>query len=685
MPERSHDPFPTQLQGITDLTVVADIKRGLIDGIFESRSYAWRLRQVLTLLDAARHAGREAAMLPNPFVDGVGRLRGIHFFRFGVLPGDRQLLLNVTFDGGWEPYIRLVWGPLGTMLDLIFCHCVDYRLAATSSFDDYVRWVRGHEVPGLFFYADGPGTAGDRSYLGRLEALQRAGGHRPGADQRAAQLALDVPKPPQPGPGTVAVALRSLKGLFGLTRFFGMPPEGADAAVSAADGSVLLRFAQDFLPDLRNWYAQGLFDPGQRFDQLRAPFERERAWLMLPRWTRPKKKDRLAGPDPAALQTAILQSPRAKDGSVVRGALVLARVTNGVAACGWLRDAATPAGDGAPALIGNGKLVDLEGEQVACSVAITYAGLRALGVREERLAELPVEFRQGMEARAGLLGDLRGNHPQQWTRPRAGQTGPRSGSGPAPLDLGVIHLVIQLRTGEVGAENQGPAADRSALLPRLQQWLDTNLPTEIEVLAIEPAWSRPAAAGEAAPRSHFGYVDGVSQPTLTPSANSQFWDDSVKAGELLLGWVNDRGDGPLDVPGGMPPAPVTPVWLDNSTFLVVRKIRQFVARLRRDRRALRGVTGGRRLAAVGGRGARTGARQADGPRQRRRATGRAARRRRQRLRLPPRRRRRALPVRVACPARQPARVAGRRFPAAAHPAPRHVLRPGGRQGEPTGS
>ena len=567
------DPRPTQLQGITNLTVIADIKPGLIKGIFDNCSFAGRLQIVLELLDAARHANREAGLLPSPFVDGVGRLRGVQFFRFAVLPSGRQLLLNVSFDGGWEPYIRRIWGPLGTMLDLIFCHCEGYPLAAASSFDDYVRWIRRHEVPGGFFYADTAGTAADRVYLNRLEALQRERGDQAGADLRAAQLALASPQPPQPGPAAVAASLRNLKGLFGLKRYFGLPRPTAGTAVPVDDGSVLLRFAQDFLPDLRNWYAQGLFDPGQRFDTLRAPFEQERNWLMSKRWSRPDRSDLFTGPDRKDLQAGMLDSPRAPDGRYMRGALVLARVQDAGGAREWLQKSATAAA-GQAALISDGRVLQLDGVSVACTVAITCPGLQALGVHPSHLDALPAEFVQGMEARAGILGDLRGNHPQQWTRPRAGQTGPGTGSKLAPIDLDLVHLVIQLRTAEVDGEDQ---AGRSLLLPRLQAWI-AALPPAFEIMAVEPGWAKPRANGEVAARDHFGYVDGISQPKLTPSAGSQFWDDAVKTGELLLGWVNDRGDGPLDVPGGKPTR-TSPAWLDNGSFLVVRKIRQYPARL----------------------------------------------------------------------------------------------------------
>src|SRR5262245_24489246 len=552
---------PTQLQGITDLTLFADIKPGLINGIFDSRSYTWRLQRVLELLDAARRTRREADVVPTPFIDSVARLRGVHFFRFAVLPSDKWLL-NVTFDGGREQYIRQIWGPLGTMLDLIFCHCEGYPLAAASSYDVYLRWVRDHEVSSQFFYADSGGTVADRTYLNRLEAQQRAGGDRPDADLRAAQLALDNPQPPQPTPAAVLGALRMLKGLYGLVPFFGMPPPGPYPTVPLDDGSVALRFAQDFLHDLRDWYRQGLFDPGQRFDTLRAPFERERIWLMSERWTRPRKRDRLQL-DAAKLQAGILNSPKAA-GRFMRGALVLGRVVDPAAARKWLQETGR---------ITDGSIIELVDDRVVCTVAITYSGLHALGVHERHLASLPAEFAQGMEARAGILGDVRINHPQQWNRPRAWKK--EKDPQRAPIDLALVHLVIQLRTCEAQSEEQD---DRSKLLPRLEEWITKEVrEAVIEVLAVEPAWSRPSAPGEPASRDHFGYVDGISQPTPVPSADIMFWDDRVKTGELLLGWVNDRGDGPLDTPGGEP-VPASPEWLDLGTFLVVRKMRQYVDR-----------------------------------------------------------------------------------------------------------
>src|ERR1700757_4269226 len=48
------------------------------------------------------------------------------------------------------------------------------------------------------------------------------------------------------------------------------------------------------------------------------------------------------------------------------------------------------------------------------SVAFTWNGLRALGLDEASLATFPEEFKQGMVARAEMLGDTGANHPDNW-------------------------------------------------------------------------------------------------------------------------------------------------------------------------------------------------------------------------------------------------------------------------------
>ena len=53
--------------------------------------------------------------------------------------------------------------------------------------------------------------------------------------------------------------------------------------------------------------------------------------------------------------------------------------------------------------------------------SFTWNGLRALGVPEESLATFPDEFREGMAARADILGDTGANAPEHWVGGLAGE------------------------------------------------------------------------------------------------------------------------------------------------------------------------------------------------------------------------------------------------------------------------
>ncbi len=54
------------------------------------------------------------------------------------------------------------------------------------------------------------------------------------------------------------------------------------------------------------------------------------------------------------------------------------------------------------------------------TLAFTWNGLRALGVPEESLATFPDEFREGMAARADILGDTGARAPEHWVGGLAG-------------------------------------------------------------------------------------------------------------------------------------------------------------------------------------------------------------------------------------------------------------------------
>src|SRR6185295_17183752 len=51
------------------------------------------------------------------------------------------------------------------------------------------------------------------------------------------------------------------------------------------------------------------------------------------------------------------------------------------------------------------------------TVAITYQGLKALGVPQDSLNSFPAEFQEGMAARAEMLGDTGESDPSRWEKP----------------------------------------------------------------------------------------------------------------------------------------------------------------------------------------------------------------------------------------------------------------------------
>src|SRR4029077_17859111 len=94
--------------------------------------------------------------------------------------------------------------------------------------------------------------------------------------------------------------------------------------------------------------------------------------------------------------------------------------------------------------------------EIATNIAFTVEGLRVAGLSDDEVRELPDEFVQGMERRAGLLGDLRINHPRRWRLPalnwREGVDARDIGEDDRQprIDLSAVHAVIQVRRQALG-------------------------------------------------------------------------------------------------------------------------------------------------------------------------------------------------------------------------------------------
>lgn len=163
------------LLGVTDLTLVAKIKQGLIPAL-DSRSYVTRLRLLLKTLSAFRSSQLE--IQPRALLgDVIDEIRAIHSFRLAIIDEDQlepKLVLAVAFDGGWEPYMRRIWRDLGPFLDVIFCNCEGYLTAADHSFAEYTSWIRSAQVETQFFHNASALTVNDLHYLRRVAAADVA-------------------------------------------------------------------------------------------------------------------------------------------------------------------------------------------------------------------------------------------------------------------------------------------------------------------------------------------------------------------------------------------------------------------------------------------------------------------------------------------------------------------------------
>lgn len=575
-----------QLAGVADLALLAAVKPGFVPGA-EGFTYGQRLRLLLRTLNAIRLAGRETPLFDSPFPDSVGRFGMLQSFRYALVPpeigsageapapADRlppgvwRLFLSVTFDGGWEPYLRVVYRDLGPLLDTIFANCDGYRPSWKHGYDGYIRWVRQQDVPAGLFYAESPFSVVDQRYFEAVERLQRstddparareliAGHAEPAVPRVQTVLQRFMAAPPAVRLEALANHLRALKGLYDLRAAY--PANGPTAA--DGDDQTLLRFAQRAMPEFRALMATGAVPV--------PPDNRPSVdWLLGPSMQKDHpvddRSDRLPRPL-HALQAGIVS----KAPSATHGALFLLAVSDAAQARAWLATGPVTPGDQQP----------LKRDGLLRQLAFTREGLQAIGAlpppakgtddADASLARLPQEFIDGMEARAGLLGDVRGNHPDRWQRPRYRGQGPE-------LELRSVHLVLMVRLADPDHADPG-------LHPRLlalQQQLDAT--PGLHRLATEPMRSWPQDDGDV--REHFGFRDGLSQPAIRNAGAraDPVWDDGVRPGDVLLGHPNSRG-------GGVYPPRPDPL-LDNGSFLVLRKIAQHVDTWQQAVRA-----GGRKL------------------------------------------------------------------------------------------
>src|SRR4029077_15762651 len=109
----------------------------------------------------------------------------------------------------------------------------------------------------------------------------------------------------------------------------------------------------------------------------------------------------------------------------------------------------------------------VEKEKRWVTVALTWNGLRALGVDEDLLATFPEEFRQGMVARAEMLGDTGANHPDKWV---GGLASPS------------LHAIVILFAGDE-AERQRCVMEHNKFIAQCR---DVEVLSSLDLAAVPP-------------------------------------------------------------------------------------------------------------------------------------------------------------------------------------------------------
>jgi deferrochelatase/peroxidase EfeB len=197
-----------------------------------------------------------------------------------------------------------------------------------------------------------------------------------------------------------------------------------------------------------------------------------------------------------------------------------------------------------PSAKGVGGASDLASRWV--TVAFTWNGLRALGVNETSLATFPEEFRQGMAARAEILGTTGANHPDHWV---GGLAGPD------------LHAIVVLFARDV-AERERCAREHKEYLSQC---------TGVEVLSSLDLEGIPPFDYA---HEHFGYRDRLSQPVIegtgdvpTPGSGAP-----IKPGEFFLGYPDETSL--------QPALPQPEILSRNGSYLAYFRLEEHVGRFR---------------------------------------------------------------------------------------------------------
>jgi Dyp-type peroxidase family len=180
------------------------------------------------------------------------------------------------------------------------------------------------------------------------------------------------------------------------------------------------------------------------------------------------------------------------------------------------------------------------------TVAFTWNGLRALGVSEASLATFPEEFRQGMAARAEILGTTGANHPEHWVGELASPN---------------LHAIVILFAGDVAERDRCAEEHRKYL----SGCAGVEILSSLDLEAIPPFDYA---------HEHFGYRDRLSQPAIEGTGDEPTPGSGppVKAGEFFLGYPDESDT--------VPALPQPEILARNGSYLAYIRMEEHVGAFR---------------------------------------------------------------------------------------------------------
>jgi Dyp-type peroxidase family len=207
------------------------------------------------------------------------------------------------------------------------------------------------------------------------------------------------------------------------------------------------------------------------------------------------------------------------------------------------------------------------------NLVLSFRGLETVGA--DGLDAFPDSFKQGMRARAQLIGDVDQSDPANWTGPFA----PNSGFA--------VHAMVIIAADT--PTPQDPITLLDERTTEIRALIQSSGVTEFG--ATQEGHTRPAPFTG---HEHFGFKDGISQPGIRGlTTASKPGSDTIAAGEFLIGYEDqDRhiSGQPVETPPapGQPGYPPTasptqrpiPPWCRNGSFAVYRKLFQNVGGFR---------------------------------------------------------------------------------------------------------